>query len=45
MEAIVAKLIPIGFTVVMIGAMMVLTIGVGWASGKVIRRILGIGGK
>lgn len=45
MEAILSKLIPILFTVVMLGAMMVLTMGVGWASGKIIRRILGIGGK
>ena len=44
MEVIVSKLLPIIFTVVMLAVMMVLMIGVGWASGKVIRKILGIGG-
>ena len=29
----------------MLAAMMVLTMGVGWASGKLIRKIFGIGGK
>ena len=44
MAVIVSKLLPIIFTVVMLAVMMVLMIGVGWASGKVIRKILGIGG-
>ena len=44
MAVIVSKLLPIMFTVVMLAAIMLLTIGVGWASGKVIRKILGIGG-
>jgi len=44
MEVIVSKLLPIIFTVVMLAAMMVLMMGVGWASGKVIRKILRIGG-
>lgn len=45
MAAIVSKLLPIVFTVVMLALMMVLTMGVGWASGKLIRKIFGIGGK
>ena len=44
METFVAKLIPMMFSVGMLGAMMVLTLGIGWASGKVIRKLLGIGG-
>ena len=44
MEVIVSKLLPIIFTVVMLAAIMLLTMGVGWASGKVIRKLLGIGG-
>jgi len=44
MAVIVSKLLPIMFTVVMVAAIMLLTMGVGWASGKVIRKILGIGG-
>ena len=44
MEVIVSKLLPIIFTVVMLAAIMLLTTGVGWASGKVIRKLLGIGG-
>ena len=45
MAAIVSKLVPVVFTVVMLALMMVLTMGVGWASGKLIRKIFGIGGK
>lgn len=45
MAAIVSKIMPILFTVVMLAVMMVLTMGVGWASGKLIRKIFGIGGK
>jgi len=44
MAVIVSKLLPIVFTVVMLAAIMLLTMGVGWASGKVIRKLLGIGG-
>ena len=44
MAVIVSKLLPILFTVVMLAAIMLLTMGVGWASGKVIRKLLGIGG-
>ncbi|MFA6056547.1 MAG: hypothetical protein WC769_14365 [Thermodesulfovibrionales bacterium] len=45
MAVLVSKLLPIMFTVVMLAVIMLLTMGVGWASGKVIRKILGIGGK
>jgi hypothetical protein len=41
---VVSKLLPIAFTVVMLAAIMLLTMGVGWASGKLIRKFLGIGG-
>ena len=44
MAVIVSKLLPIMFTVVILAAIMLLTMGVGWASGKVIRKLLGIGG-
>jgi len=44
MSAILSSLVPILMTVIMLGAMLALTMGVGWASGKVIRKILGIGG-
>jgi hypothetical protein len=44
MAVIVSKLLPIMFTVVILAAIMLLTMGVGWASGKVIRKILRIGG-
>ena len=44
MAVIVSKLLPIVFTVVMLAGIMLLTMGVGWASGKVIRKLLGIGG-
>lgn len=45
MAAIVSKIMPILFTVLMLAVMMVLMMGVGWASGKIIRKIFGIGGK
>ena len=41
---VVSKLLPLVFTVVMLAAIMLLTMGVGWASGKIIRKMLGIGG-
>ncbi|HSB31080.1 MAG TPA: hypothetical protein VLD55_05715 [Candidatus Sulfobium mesophilum] len=44
MAVILSKLIAVLVTVTMLGAMMLLMMGVGWASGKVIRKILGIGG-
>jgi len=45
MAVIVSKLVPILITVLVLAAVMVLTMGVGWASGKIIRKIFGIGGK
>ena len=44
MEVIVSKLISVLVTVCLLGAMMLLMMAVGWASGKVIRKMLGIGG-
>jgi len=45
MEAIISKLIPFLITASVLALMLVLTIGVGWASGKLIRKLFGIGGK
>ena len=45
MEVIVSRLIPVLITVSLLGAMMLLTMGVGWASGKLIRKMFGLGGK
>ncbi len=44
MAVIVSKLLSIVFTVAMLAVIMLLMMGVGWASGKVIRKMLGIGG-
>lgn len=45
METIVSKLIPFLITITILASMMLLTMAVGWASGKLIRKVLGIGGK
>jgi putative Mn2+ efflux pump MntP len=45
MAAIVSKLVPVLITASALAVMMVLMMGVGWASGKLIRKIFGIGGK
>ena len=45
MAAIISKLIPFLITASVLALMLVLTIGVGWASGKLIRKLFGIGGK
>ena len=45
MTAIVSALVPLLITSTVLAAIMLLTMGVGWASGKLIRRFLGIGGK
>jgi len=42
---VVSKLMPILITGMVLAAMMMLTMGVGWASGKLLRKFLGIGGK
>ena len=44
MEVIVSRLIPVLITVGLLGAAMLLTMGVGWASGKLIRKMFGLGG-
>ena len=41
---VVSKLLPFVFTVVMLAAIMLLTMGVGWASGILLKKMLGIGG-
>jgi hypothetical protein len=45
MEAIVTKVIPLLITVILLAVIWVLMMGVGWASGKLIRKFFGIGGK
>ncbi len=45
MAAIVSKLVPVLITASVLAVIMVLMMGVGWASGKLIRKIFGIGGK
>jgi hypothetical protein len=45
MEVIVSKIIPVLITVVILAATMAAMTGIGWVSGKVIRKLLGIGGK
>ena len=45
MAIILDKLLPIFFIAVVLGVMTLFTMAVGWASGKLIRKVLGIGGK
>ncbi len=45
MASIVSSLVPLLIIAAVIAVMMLLTMGVGWVSGKLIRRLLGIGGK
>jgi len=45
MAAIVSKLVPILITATVLAVMIVLMMGIGWVSGKLIRKIFGIGGK
>lgn len=45
MAVIISKLVPFLITALVLAVMMALTMGVGWASGKIIRKIFGIGGK
>jgi hypothetical protein len=44
MAVIVSKLVPFLITVTVLAAMMLVTMAVGWLSGKLIRKVLGIGG-
>ena len=45
MAAIVSKIIPVVVTALVLAAVMLMMMGVGWASGKLIRKIFGLGGK
>ncbi len=45
MAAFVSSLVPLLITAVMLAALMLFTMGIGWVSGKLIKRLLGIGGK
>ena len=45
MAAIVSTIVPVLVTASLLGAMLALTMGVGWASGKLIRKLFGLGGK
>ncbi len=45
MAAFLSKLVPVFVTASILAVIMVLMMGVGWASGKLIRKIFGIGGK
>lgn len=45
MASIVSSLVPLLITATLLAAMMLLTMGVGWVSGKLLKRLLGIGGR
>jgi hypothetical protein len=45
MTIILAKIIPFLVIVAMLAVMTLFTMAVGWVSGKLIRKVLGIGGK
>ena len=45
MTVILAKLIPFLVIAAILAVMTLFTMAVGWASGKLIRKVLGIGGK
>ena len=45
MASIVSSVVPLLITATIIAAMMLFTMGIGWVSGKLLKRILGIGGK
>jgi hypothetical protein len=45
MADILTKVIPVLGTAAILAVMMAFTMAVGWASGKLIRKVLGIGGK
>ena len=44
MAAVVSNLVPLLITVTVLAVMMLVTMAVGWLSGKLIRKVLGIGG-
>ena len=45
MATLVSTLMPYLITAVILAALMLFTMGIGWASGMLIKRLLGIGGK
>ncbi len=45
MASIVSSLVPLLITATVLAALMLVTMGIGWVSGKLIKRLLGIGGK
>ena len=45
MASFFSSLIPILVTAIFLAALMALTMGIGWVSGKLLKKILGIGGK
>ncbi len=45
MATFVSTLVPILITATLLAALMLFTMGIGWVSGKLIKRLLGIGGK
>lgn len=45
MAFIVSKIVPLIITAAALAVMVLLMMGVGWVSGKLIRKALGIGGK
>jgi len=45
MAAFVSTLLPFLITATILVVLMLLTMGIGWVSGKLIKRLLGIGGK
>lgn len=45
MAVILSKIIPVLITVIILAVTMALMMGIGWASGKLIRKMFGIGGK
>jgi len=44
MADILSKLIPVMITIAILGVMMLMVLGVGWVSGKLIRKMFGLGG-
>ena len=45
MASIMSSLVPLLITATILAAMMLFTMGIGWVSGKLLKRILGIGGE
>lgn len=45
MASFVSTLVPLLITAAILAVMMLFTMGIGWVSGKLLKRLLGIGGK